>query len=135
MFGRSTNNLLRNIGWAKKGILSFSRAPLDALSTAGVLGVALFGLLGTSDTSFGGGPLPIDLTLIGATGCSLLTGPEITFALSNQTGFASWTFLVPDDPLLVGAVIYEQAAALQVGLNPLGLTLSDAAKFTIVDKH
>ncbi|MCA8943951.1 MAG: hypothetical protein KDB80_15410 [Planctomycetes bacterium] len=99
------------------------------------IGAALFGLLGTSDTSFGGGPLPIDLTLIGATGCSLLTGPEITFALSNQTGFASWTFLVPDDPLLVGAVIYEQAAALQVGLNPLGLTLSDAAKFTIVDKH
>ncbi|MCA9512478.1 MAG: NAD-dependent epimerase/dehydratase family protein [Myxococcales bacterium] len=48
MFGRSTNNLLRNIGWAKKGILSFSRAPLDALSTAGVLGVALFGLLGVA---------------------------------------------------------------------------------------
>jgi len=46
MFGRSTNNLARNIGWAKKGILSFSRTPLDVLSTVGVLGVATFGVLG-----------------------------------------------------------------------------------------
>ncbi len=34
-FGRSTNNLARNIGWAKKGILSFSNAPLTMLSAAG----------------------------------------------------------------------------------------------------
>jgi len=32
MFGRSTNNLLRNLGWAKKGILSFSFVPLNALT-------------------------------------------------------------------------------------------------------
>jgi nucleoside-diphosphate-sugar epimerase/glycosyltransferase involved in cell wall biosynthesis len=31
MFGRSTNNLLRNLGWAKRGIFSFSDAPLNAL--------------------------------------------------------------------------------------------------------
>src|SRR5205085_2580554 len=30
-FGRSTNNLWRNIGWAKKGILSFSNTPLNML--------------------------------------------------------------------------------------------------------
>ncbi len=35
MFGRSTNNLLKNIGWAKKGILSFSNTPLNMLSFAG----------------------------------------------------------------------------------------------------
>jgi dolichol-phosphate mannosyltransferase len=32
MFGRSTNNLLKNIGWAKKGILSFSNTPLNVLT-------------------------------------------------------------------------------------------------------
>ncbi|WMW80955.1 NAD-dependent epimerase/dehydratase family protein [Undibacterium cyanobacteriorum] len=32
MFGRSTNNFLKNIGWAKKGILSFSNTPLNVLS-------------------------------------------------------------------------------------------------------
>ena len=35
MFGRSTNNLIRNLGWAKKGILSFSNAPLNLLSVMG----------------------------------------------------------------------------------------------------
>jgi dolichol-phosphate mannosyltransferase len=29
MFGVTTNNTLRNLGWARKGILSFSYAPLD----------------------------------------------------------------------------------------------------------
>lgn len=32
MFGRSTNNLLKNIGWAKKGILSFSNTPLNMMT-------------------------------------------------------------------------------------------------------
>lgn len=36
MFGTSTNNLLKNIGWAKKGILSYSNTPLNILSFAGV---------------------------------------------------------------------------------------------------
>ena len=37
LFGRSTNNLSRNIGWAKKGILSFSNTPLSMLSYFGAL--------------------------------------------------------------------------------------------------
>jgi polyisoprenyl-phosphate glycosyltransferase len=32
MFGRTTNSLLKNIAWARKGILSFSYAPLEAIS-------------------------------------------------------------------------------------------------------
>ena len=40
-FGTSTNNLLKNIGWAKKGLLSFSNTPLNMLSAAGAV---LFGL-------------------------------------------------------------------------------------------
>ncbi len=36
MFGQSTNSLVKNFAWAKKGILSFSRAPLDVLTFAGV---------------------------------------------------------------------------------------------------
>jgi polyisoprenyl-phosphate glycosyltransferase len=37
MFGVTTNNLLKNIGWAKKGILSFSNTPLNILSFAGTI--------------------------------------------------------------------------------------------------
>jgi dolichol-phosphate mannosyltransferase len=45
MFGRSTNSLLKNVGWAKKGIFSFTYAPLNVLTAFGVAAVALFMLL------------------------------------------------------------------------------------------
>jgi nucleoside-diphosphate-sugar epimerase/glycosyltransferase involved in cell wall biosynthesis len=35
MFGSSTNNLVKHLGWAKKGILSFSNTPLNMLSVLG----------------------------------------------------------------------------------------------------
>ena len=35
LFGVTTNSLLKNIGWAKKGILSFSNTPLNILSFTG----------------------------------------------------------------------------------------------------
>ena len=43
-FGVTTNSLLKNVGWAKKGILSFSNVPLTILSTLGIalLFVTLF---------------------------------------------------------------------------------------------
>ena len=41
MFGVTTNSFLKNIGWAKKGILSFSNKPLNILS---FLGITLFPL-------------------------------------------------------------------------------------------
>jgi dolichol-phosphate mannosyltransferase len=46
MFGRTTNSLLRNLGWARKAILSFSYAPLDlitwlALTTVGLSFLAI----------------------------------------------------------------------------------------------
>jgi dolichol-phosphate mannosyltransferase len=37
LFGRSTNNLVRNLGWAKKGILSFSNTPLQIVTLCGML--------------------------------------------------------------------------------------------------
>jgi polyisoprenyl-phosphate glycosyltransferase len=37
MFGRSTNSLLKNFGWAKKGIFSFSNVPLNMLTYAGLV--------------------------------------------------------------------------------------------------
>jgi len=35
-FGRSTNNLFKNMGWAKKGLFSYSNTPLNILSFVGV---------------------------------------------------------------------------------------------------
>lgn len=36
MFGVTTNSLVKNLGWAKKGILSFSNTPLNILSVTGI---------------------------------------------------------------------------------------------------
>jgi dolichol-phosphate mannosyltransferase len=46
MFGVSTNNLLKNVGWAKKGILSFSNVPLNMLSFFGAALLLLSMILG-----------------------------------------------------------------------------------------
>jgi len=47
MFGRSTNNFLKNIDWAKKGIFSFSNTPLTILTSIGVvlLGLSILGAI------------------------------------------------------------------------------------------
>ncbi len=36
-FGRTTNNLFRNLEWAKRGILSFSNVPITFVSSVGIL--------------------------------------------------------------------------------------------------
>ena len=46
MFGVTTNSLLKNIGWAKKGILSFSNTPLNMLSFFGTILLLITILLG-----------------------------------------------------------------------------------------
>ena len=41
MFGKSTNNLLKNLAWAKRGIFSFSDVPMTILTVGGI---ALLGI-------------------------------------------------------------------------------------------
>jgi dolichol-phosphate mannosyltransferase len=47
MFGRTTNSLLRNLGWARKAILSFSYAPLDFITwiALGTVGFSILAIL------------------------------------------------------------------------------------------
>lgn len=45
MFGRSTNSLIKNIDWAKKGIFSFSNTPLTILTSIGVIALVLSTLI------------------------------------------------------------------------------------------
>jgi nucleoside-diphosphate-sugar epimerase/glycosyltransferase involved in cell wall biosynthesis len=46
MFGSSTNNLFKNIGWAKRGLFSFSNTPLNMLTAGGLLLLGLSAVLG-----------------------------------------------------------------------------------------
>ena len=44
LFGESTNNLLKNVDWAKKGIFSFSNTPLTMLTSLGASLLVISGL-------------------------------------------------------------------------------------------
>jgi polyisoprenyl-phosphate glycosyltransferase len=51
MFGQSTNSLLKNLEWAKRGIFSFSNTPLKLLSASGVVLLGLSVILGLGLTA------------------------------------------------------------------------------------
>lgn len=47
MFGRTTNSLMKNLGWARKAILSFSYAPLELITLLAFItvGLSLLGIV------------------------------------------------------------------------------------------
>jgi glycosyltransferase involved in cell wall biosynthesis len=69
MFGATTNNLMRNLGWARRGILSFSYAPLDlivwlALGTVSVSFIAMIVQIGLRFLIPGAAPRGISTVIV-----------------------------------------------------------------------
>jgi hypothetical protein len=93
--------------------------------------IGLF-LLGFSSSVWSGGALPLDLGVIGAPGCLLRTDAVAMDAVvTDADGTASLSYSLPIDPLLVGAVLYQQLAAYDPTVNALGFTVSNAGAMTI----
>lgn len=82
----------------------------------------VFLILGLSNTSYGGTPLPIDLGFLGAPGCLLLASNDSVQPLVNVLGSATWSWSIPPFP---GASFYTQVLPLDPGVNALGLTVSN----------
>ncbi|MBK9386570.1 MAG: DUF642 domain-containing protein [Planctomycetes bacterium] len=89
---------------------------------------AAFGLVGVSDTTWAGIPLPFSLAGLGAPGCELLVGPDWTFGLANVGGVAAWSVQVPQDGLLAGAVVFVQGLVFDLAGNGLGVVVSNAGR-------
>jgi hypothetical protein len=85
-------------------------------------------LLGVSDADYGGTPLPLDLTLLGAPGCWLRTSIEAVQPVQNVFGNATWSIAIP--PVL-GATFYVQTLPFDPAVNALGLTASNGARVVI----
>ena len=92
---------------------------------------AAIGMIGFSNTSSLFGPLPFDLTGIGAPGCFGRVSPNAYAVLIGAGGAATWNLPLPNAPALLGARAYQQALVLDTGINALGIVTSDAAGFVI----
>lgn len=77
--------------------------------------------LGASATAWAGFALPLDLTALGMTSCSVQASPDLTLAAPVQSGVAAWALPVPIDVGLLGGSAFAQAFAIEVGANPFGM--------------
>lgn len=96
------------------------------------VGATAFGILGFDPNAYYGVPLPIDLSILGAPGCMMRVGPDLTMPIPIVGNEAMWTLVIPDNPLLVGGSFYQQAAFIAPGENALGLLFSAASHVTVV---
>lgn len=89
---------------------------------ANTIGLMVYGL---SDTTSGLGPLPAPLAAIGMPGCTLQVDPVLIDAFLALGNTATWSLAIPNVATLLGAQIFCQGAALDVGANALGLITAD----------
>ena len=78
-------------------------------------------LMGASASSWGGIPLPLDLSALGMPGCFLLVSPDIVFArTTSPAGLASVPVPIPPipSPVLIGAQIHFQWYVVDPGPLP-----------------
>lgn len=71
---------------------------------------------------------PIDLGVLGASGCQWHTSVDAAVLLTGQNGQAVFELPIPDVIALVGTRFYNQAIVLDPTGNPLGAVTSDAAE-------
>lgn len=87
-----------------------------------------FLLIGGSATAWNGLPLPLQLDMLGATGCSLYVSADVVvFAMTDAQGAARMPLTLPADPGLIGSDVFFQWLVVDPNANPLGLGASDAA--------
>lgn len=83
-------------------------------------------LLGFSRTSWPGGSLPMNLALVGAPACSLLTSIDDvrSFAI-DASGAGNVVYDIPNDFYLLGLHFYEQALIADPTANGFGFALTN----------
>ncbi|NRA97677.1 MAG: hypothetical protein HRU14_15890 [Planctomycetes bacterium] len=94
------------------------RTDFGLLVTGAPVGAPGWLVIGFSNTTWAGGPLPHSL---GPTGCDLLVALDIMLPIiADATGDAFVTLPIPDDPALIGLEAYAQAGFV----NGTSLSLS-----------
>jgi hypothetical protein len=94
---------------------------------------AALAFIGSSRNSWGAVPLPLPLQALGASGCTLLTGMEITLkpAATSPNGEARILYALPNGAALVGLGFHAQALVIDPRANALGLVFSGGLSLQI----
>ncbi len=77
------------------------------------------------------GPLPLDLTSLGAPGCFLRVSTEAPLFLAGAGNQVNWIFNIPNDPAFSGQQFYNQAIVIDFAANAVGAVMSDATGMLI----
>ena len=78
-------------------------------------------LTGLSNTRWGALVLPFDLGLFGLSGCRLWTSVDFISYASAAAGASIGSLVIPNDSVLLGMSVYQQALALSAAApNGLG---------------
>jgi len=91
-------------------------------------------LVGLSNQTIGGSPLPVSLTPIGMTGCFLYHDAAISAGdpcVPTGPNQAQYSVVVPPSHTFVGLKLYLQALSLQASANPAGIIGSNALELTV----
>ncbi len=91
-----------------------------------------FLVIGVSNTSWNGIPLPLDLGWFGMPGCKLASSYEWSVnGWSDANGVLQWGFAIPQAAGLVGARFYNQAFAVDPSAHQRPFVLSNACEGVI----
>jgi hypothetical protein len=114
------------------GIPSLSATSLPRIGLPAVVTIdrlpqsAAFVLMGFGNAMSSLGPLPLDLGVFQATGCSLYIANDAALFLLGTGNSVQWNLPLPATISLVGVQYYLQALAPSPGTNALGGVMSDA---------
>ncbi len=87
---------------------------------------------GTSRDAWGGVPLPLDLTPIGAPGCRLYTDWAWNRPIGvDRAGTCRVDFAVPASPTLSGSLLHTQFLIVDPLANPFGLAVSGGGRIVV----
>ncbi len=89
------------------------------------------GFLGFNDLTHAGLTLPVDLGVLGMTGCSLFVSIDSTDILTGNGGSCVWNIPVPYSWSLVGVVGYLQGFCVDPGINAVGGTMTNAVSMRV----
>ena len=82
-------------------------------------------------TIVGLAPQAIDLTVLGAPGCTVLDSAELVNAQLLSEPIEIVSFAIPNNPAALGANLYVQQAAYAPDQNAFGFVFSNGLELTI----